>query len=86
LGIFGESLITGVAGPENGHALYICIFACHSVRDINGHAKPQGRGNEAPGTIVVVEPAEGPWIAGNQMDIDRARVGMVDRKENEIGP
>lgn len=37
---------------------------------------PMGRENEAPYTIVMVELDEGPWIAGNLIDIDPAEADM----------
>ena len=35
-----------------------------------------GRENEVPYTIVMVELDEGPWIAGNLIDIDPGKIGM----------
>lgn len=37
---------------------------------------PEGREPEAPYTIVMVELDEGPWLAGNLIDIDPAKVTM----------
>ena len=37
---------------------------------------PEGREAEAPYTIVMVELDEGPWIAGNLIDIDPSKVTM----------
>lgn len=37
---------------------------------------PQGRECEAPYTIVLVELEEGPWIAGNLIDIDPGKINM----------
>jgi len=37
---------------------------------------PQGRECEAPYTIVLIELEEGPWIAGNLIDISPDRVNM----------
>lgn len=37
---------------------------------------PQGRECEAPYTIVLVELEEGPWIAGNLIDVDPSKVNM----------
>ena len=37
---------------------------------------PQGREVEAPYTIVMVLLDEGPWLAGNLVDIDPQRAGM----------
>ncbi|HEY87581.1 MAG TPA: Zn-ribbon domain-containing OB-fold protein [Dehalococcoidia bacterium] len=37
---------------------------------------PEGREAEAPYTIVMVELDEGPWIAGNLIDIDPGKVTM----------
>lgn len=40
------------------------------------YVAPLGREVEAPYTIVMVELEEGPWIAGNLIDIDPDKVGM----------
>ena len=40
------------------------------------YVAPEGRENETPYTVVLVELEEGPWIMGNLIDIDPARVGM----------
>ncbi len=40
------------------------------------YVAPEGRENEVPYTIVMVELDEGPWILGNLIDIDPFRVGM----------
>ena len=40
------------------------------------HVASENRENEAPYTIVLVELDEGPWIMGNLIDIDPAKVGM----------
>ena len=37
---------------------------------------PEGRQNEVPYTIVLVELDEGPWIMGNLIDIDPAEASM----------
>ncbi|HBL53052.1 MAG TPA: nucleic acid-binding protein [Syntrophaceae bacterium] len=37
---------------------------------------PEGRENELPYTIVMVELDEGPWIIGNLIDIDPSKTGM----------
>jgi uncharacterized OB-fold protein len=40
------------------------------------HVAPEGRENEIPYAVVLVELKEGSWIMGNLIDIDPARVGM----------
>jgi uncharacterized OB-fold protein len=40
------------------------------------YVAPLGRETEAPYTIVMVKLEEGPWITGNLIDIDPARVNM----------
>ena len=40
------------------------------------YVAPEGREAEAPYTIVMVELDEGPWIAGNLIDIDPSKVTM----------
>lgn len=40
------------------------------------YVAPKGREVEAPYTIVIVALDEGPWITGNLVDIDPARVTM----------
>lgn len=40
------------------------------------YVAPEGRENEVPYTIVLVELEEGPWIMGNLIDIDPARIDM----------
>jgi uncharacterized OB-fold protein len=40
------------------------------------YVAPLGREVEAPYTIVMVELDEGPWIAGNLIDIDPNKAGM----------
>jgi hypothetical protein len=40
------------------------------------YVAPENRANEAPYTIVLVELDEGPWIMGNLIDIDPAKVGI----------
>ena len=40
------------------------------------YVAPEGRENETPYTVVLIELEEGPWIMGNLIDIDPARVGM----------
>jgi hypothetical protein len=40
------------------------------------YVAPEGRENETPYTVVLVELEEGPWIMGNLIDIDPARIGM----------
>lgn len=40
------------------------------------YVAPKGREVEAPYTIVIVAMEEGPWITGNLVDIDPARVTM----------
>ena len=40
------------------------------------YVAPEGRENEVPYTIVLVELDEGPWIMGNLIDIDPAKIGM----------
>jgi uncharacterized OB-fold protein len=37
---------------------------------------PEGREAEAPYTVVMVELDEGPWIAGNLIDIDPSKATM----------
>lgn len=37
---------------------------------------PEGRENELPYTILLVELEEGPWIMGNLIDRDPRRIGM----------
>lgn len=46
------------------------------------YVAPLGREVEAPYTIVMVALDEGPWIAGNLIDIDpsRADMGLIGRK------
>jgi hypothetical protein len=43
---------------------------------------PEGRQNEVPYIIALVELDEGPWIMGNVIDIDPARATMelIDKK------
>ena len=40
------------------------------------YVAPEGREPEAPYTVVMVELDEGPWIAGNLIDIDPTKVNM----------
>jgi uncharacterized OB-fold protein len=46
------------------------------------YVAPLGREVEAPYTIVMVELDEGPWIAGNLIDIDpcRSAMGLIGRR------
>jgi len=48
------------------------------------YVAPKGREVEAPYTIVIVKLDEGPWITGNLIDIDPAKVTMkvIGRKVN----
>lgn len=47
---------------------------------------PEGRENEAPYTIVLVELEEGPWIMGNLYDTDPEKAGMeLIGKQVEFG-
>ncbi len=40
------------------------------------YVAPEGRQNEAPYTIVVVELDEGPWIMGNLCEMELAKIDM----------
>ena len=47
---------------------------------------PEGRQNETPYIIALVKLDEGPWIMGNLIDIDPAKITMdVIDKEVELG-
>ncbi|NLU49684.1 MAG: Zn-ribbon domain-containing OB-fold protein [Syntrophomonadaceae bacterium] len=63
-----------------------CASTNHEVIQLSGTGKivtfttsyiaAEGREGEVPYTIVMVELDEGPWIMGNLIDIDPAKVGM----------
>ncbi|MBC7074831.1 MAG: Zn-ribbon domain-containing OB-fold protein [Syntrophomonadaceae bacterium] len=63
-----------------------CASTDLSIIELSGKGKivtftttyvaPEGRQNEVPYTIVIVELDEGPWIMGNLIDIDPGKVGM----------
>jgi len=63
-----------------------CASTDLEVTELSGEGKivtytviyvaPEGRENETPYAVVLVELKEGPWIMGNLIDIDPARVGM----------
>jgi len=46
------------------------------------YVAPEGRENEAPYIIVLVELDEGPWIMGNLIDIDptKATMELIDKR------
>ena len=48
------------------------------------YVAPEGRENEAPYIIVLVELDEGPWIMGNLIDIDpgKATMELIDKRVN----
>lgn len=45
---------------------------------------PEGRQNEVPYTIVLVELNEGPWIMGNLIDIDPDNITMEELMGKEV--
>lgn len=63
-----------------------CTGTNHEIVQLSGQGKivsfttsyiaPEGRENEVPYTIVLVELDEGPWIMGNLVDMDNRDVTM----------
>lgn len=63
-----------------------CTSMNHEISELSGKGKivtfttsyiaAEGRENEAPYTIVMVELDEGPWIMGNLVDMDPKKVTM----------
>jgi len=63
-----------------------CTGTNHEIFQLSGTGKivtfttsyiaPEGRENEVPYTIVLVELDEGPWIMGNLVDMDNRNVTM----------
>jgi uncharacterized protein len=63
-----------------------CAGTNHEIVQLSGQGRivtfttsyiaPEGRENEVPYTIVMVELAEGPWIMGNLVDMDSRKVTM----------
>ena len=69
-----------------------CTGTNHEIVQLNGrgmivtfttsYIAPEGRENEVPYTIVMVELEEGPWIMGNLVDMDATKVtiDVIGRK------
>ncbi len=58
----------------------------HIVTFTNSYIAAEGRENEVPYTIVMVELLEGPWIMGNLVGVDPKKVGMeCMRKKVRLG-
>jgi len=71
-----------------------CASTDLSIIELSGKGKivtftitnvaPEGRQNEVPYTIVMVELDEGPWIMGNLIDIDPAKITMEQLIGKEV--
>nr|WP_231714410.1 OB-fold domain-containing protein [Desulfonema ishimotonii] len=67
--------LSGVRGDRPGNYRTVRQGDNHDIHD--NLRRPLEREVEAPYTIVMVELDEGPWIAGNLIDIDPDKTGMA---------